>query len=140
MCLWKTFIGIDIWATVVLKYSGDRMASVFYHGLQETPCQASISGPNGQLKVSQINREFIVEFSSINGVLIIFSYPSSFGVHQNWLKVWNLLMTRTLMISHCPRLNINSFIQILLDCVMKPIMFMNVCVMVSRSLNSLFTS
>jgi len=45
--------GIDIWATVVLKYSNNRMATLFYHGLQETPCQASISGPNGQLKLPE---------------------------------------------------------------------------------------
>lgn len=45
--------GCDIWATVVLKYSNNRMASVFYHGLQQTPSQASISGPKGQLKLPE---------------------------------------------------------------------------------------
>jgi dihydrodiol dehydrogenase / D-xylose 1-dehydrogenase (NADP) len=45
--------GIDIWANVVMKYSDNRMASVFYHGLQTTPCQASISGPNGQIKLPE---------------------------------------------------------------------------------------
>ncbi|KAI1695157.1 oxidoreductase family, NAD-binding rossmann fold domain-containing protein [Ditylenchus destructor] len=45
--------GIDIWANVVLKYSNDRIATVFYHGLQATPCQASISGPNGYIKLPE---------------------------------------------------------------------------------------
>ncbi|KAI1695401.1 oxidoreductase family, NAD-binding rossmann fold domain-containing protein [Ditylenchus destructor] len=45
--------GIDIWANVVLKYSNDRIATVFYHGLQVTPCQASISGTKGYLKLPE---------------------------------------------------------------------------------------
>ncbi|KAI6204267.1 hypothetical protein M3Y94_00653100 [Aphelenchoides besseyi] len=45
--------GIDIWANITLKYSNGRVANLFYHGLQETPCQASINGPKGQLKLPQ---------------------------------------------------------------------------------------
>ncbi|KAI6242576.1 Trans-1,2-dihydrobenzene-1,2-diol dehydrogenase-like isoform X2 [Aphelenchoides fujianensis] len=45
--------GIDLWASITLKYSGGRVANLFYHGLQETPCQASVNGPKGQLRLPE---------------------------------------------------------------------------------------
>lgn len=51
MRMHTTHLGADVWANIVLKYSEDRIANLFYTGLHTTPCQATISGKVGHIRV-----------------------------------------------------------------------------------------
>uniref|UniRef100_A0A915END0 Trans-1,2-dihydrobenzene-1,2-diol dehydrogenase n=1 Tax=Ditylenchus dipsaci TaxID=166011 RepID=A0A915END0_9BILA len=54
MCYWSSGDKkTDVWGSVTLEYSGNRVANLFYSGLSCTPCQCSVSGPEGHLKMPE---------------------------------------------------------------------------------------